>query len=100
MKKKKEKKAKKKRKKNKNEKEKKNKKVKKKKKQLEGEDSVKTEVVGTNGNIYYIHDGYKISVVQADIGICLAIGIKNKIKGDFTVLDYISNQIKMMKIMI
>jgi hypothetical protein len=56
-----------------------------------GEEDVKTEVVSSNNNTYYIHDGYKISVIQADIGICLAIGIKNKIKGDFTVLDYISN---------
>ena len=29
-------------------------------------------------------------MIQADIGICLAIGVKNKIKGDFTVLDYIN----------
>ena len=51
----------------------------------------KQKVEGSGGNVYYIHDGYKISVIQAAIGICLAIGVKNKIKGDFTVLDYISN---------
>ena len=52
---------------------------------------MKKKVEGSNGNIYYIHDGYKINIVQVDIGICLAINIKNKIKGAFTVLDYISN---------
>ena len=42
-------------------------------------------------NNYFIHDGYKISIQQADIGICLIIGVKNKIKGKLTVLDFISN---------
>ena len=36
---------------------------------------------------YYIHDGYKISIQQAECGICLIIGVKYKIKGDFTVYD-------------
>ena len=49
------------------------------------------EEIEAYNNSYYIHDGYKISVQQADIGICLIIGIKNKIKGKFTVLDFISN---------
>ena len=53
-------------------------------------ENVKQEVKGYN-NTYYIHDGYKISIQQADIGICLIIGVKNKIKGEFTVLDFISN---------
>ena len=49
------------------------------------------EEIKAYNHSYYIHDGYKISVQQADIGICLIIGIKNKIKGKFTVLDFISN---------
>ena len=53
-------------------------------------ENVKQEVKGYS-NTYYIHDGYKISIQQADIGICLIIGVKNKIKGEFTVLDFISN---------
>ena len=36
---------------------------------------------------YYVHDGYKISIQQAECGICLIIGVKYKIKGDFTVYD-------------
>ena len=54
-------------------------------------ENVKQEVKGSGNNTYYIHDGYKISIQQADIGICLIIGVKNKIKGEFTVLDFISN---------
>ena len=50
----------------------------------------KKEVVGHN-NKYFVHDGYKISIQQTDIGICLIIGIKNKIKGKFTVYDLIKN---------
>ena len=49
----------------------------------------KKEVIGANK--YYIHDGYKISIQQADNGICLIIGIKNKIKGDFTVYDMLND---------
>ena len=54
-------------------------------------ENVKEEVNSEN-NTYYIHDGYKISLQQADIGICLIIGIKNKIKGKFTVYDFLSNK--------
>ena len=50
----------------------------------------KEEVQGYQ-NTYYVHDGYKISIQQAEIGICLVIGVKNKIKGKFSVLDFISN---------
>ena len=50
----------------------------------------KAEIKGYN-NSYYIHDGYKISIQQAAIGLCLIIGVKNKIKGKLTVLDYIKN---------
>lgn len=50
----------------------------------------KKEIIGKN-NKYFVHDGYKISIQQADIGICLIIGIKNKIKGQFTVYDMIKN---------
>ena len=32
-----------------------------------------------NKNEYYVHDGYKISIHQADCGICLAIGVKKKL---------------------
>ena len=53
----------------------------------------KEEIEGYN-NTYYIHDGYKISMVQADIGLCLIIGVKNKIKGKLTVLDFIKNNNK------
>ena len=38
----------------------------------------KKEIIGANK--YYIHDGYKISIQQADDGICLIIGIKIKLK--------------------
>ena len=41
----------------------------------------KKEKVEAKHNSYYIHDGYKISIQQASIGICLIIGVKNKIKG-------------------
>lgn len=50
----------------------------------------KKEVNGQN-NKYFVHDGYKISIQQTDIGICLIIGIKNKIKGQFTVYDMLKN---------
>ena len=41
---------------------------------------------------YYIHDGYKISFHQAEIGICLAIDVKNKIKGKFTIYDILNKE--------
>ena len=49
----------------------------------------KKEEIKAYNNTYYIHDGYKISIQQAAIGLCLIIGVKNKIKGKLTVLDYI-----------
>ena len=49
----------------------------------------KKEIIGKN-NKYFVHDGYKISIQQADIGICLIIGIKNKInKNNIITLRYI-----------
>ena len=51
----------------------------------------KKQKVEGSQNTYYIHDGYKISIQQASIGICLIIGIKNKIKGKLSVLDFINN---------
>ena len=54
----------------------------------------KKEIEGKN-NKYFIHDGYKISIQQTDIGICLIIGIKNKIKGQFTVLDMINSGVNL-----
>ena len=50
----------------------------------------KKEIKGYQ-NSYFLHDGYKISLQKADIGLCLVIGVKNKIKGKFSVLDFISN---------
>lgn len=51
----------------------------------------KKEEINAYNNTYYIHDGYKISIQQAAIGLCLIIGVKNKIKGKLTVLDYIKD---------
>ena len=51
----------------------------------------KKEKIKGNNNTYYIHDGYKISMIQAAIGLCLIIGVKNKIKGKLSVLDFIKN---------
>ena len=51
----------------------------------------KKEEIKAYNNTYYIHDGYKISIQQAAIGLCLIIGVKNKIKGKLTVLDYIKD---------
>ena len=50
----------------------------------------KEEIKGYN-NAYYIHDGYKISMIQAAIGLCLINGVKNKIKGKLSVLVFIKN---------
>ena len=52
----------------------------------------KKEIIGRNDNKYYVHDGFKISIQQTDYGICLIIGVKNKIKGQFTVYDLLNNQ--------
>ena len=41
---------------------------------------------------YYIHDGYKLSVQQTDFGLCLLIGIKNKILGDLSVYEVLKNE--------
>ena len=44
-------------------------------------------------NIYYnIHDGYKLSLQQGNCGLCLVIGVKNKIKGEFTVYDFLNKK--------
>ena len=49
----------------------------------------KQEIEGYQ-NSYFLHDGYKISLQKADIGLCLVIGVKNKIKGKYSVLDLIN----------
>ena len=54
----------------------------------------KKEEINGNQNSYFLHDGYKISLQKADIGLCLVIGVKNKIKGKFSVLDLIKNNTK------
>ena len=46
----------------------------------------KTEIK-CGSNTYYLHDGFKLSLQQTDYGMCLIIGIKNKIKDEFTVYD-------------
>ena len=51
--------------------------------------------VNSNGACrYFIDDGYKISIQQADCGICLIIGVKKKIKGNFTVYDMMKKPYK------
>lgn len=59
----------------------------------------KKEIKGYN-NTYYIHNGYKISIVQIAIGLCLIFVIKNKIKGKITVLDFIksNNEVEIEKL--
>ena len=54
-------------------------------------ENIKHEINENENNKYYIYDGYKISLLQSDIGLCLVIGIKNRIKGKFTVYDLLSN---------
>ncbi len=44
------------------------------------------KVEGT-GQTYNIHDGYKLSLKQTESGLCLIVGIKNRIKGDLNVYD-------------
>ena len=39
------------------------------------------------GQSYYIHDGYKLSLKQTEVGLCLIVGIKNRVKGDLNVYD-------------
>ena len=41
---------------------------------------------------YNIHDGYKISLKQTEEGLCLIIGIKNRVKGDLNVYDALTNK--------
>ena len=41
---------------------------------------------------YNIHDGYKISLKQTEEGLCLIIGIKNRVKGDLNVYDALMNK--------
>ena len=56
-------------------------------------ENMKKKVVNKNNNsIYNVHDGYKISIQQADDGIYLAIGVKNKIKGQFTIYDFLKKK--------
>ena len=52
-------------------------------------DPVKIE--GTNQN-YFIHDGYKLSLKNTENGLCLIIGIKNKIKGDISIYDILMDE--------
>ena len=49
------------------------------------------EVEGT-GQTYFIHDGYKLSLKQTEVGLCLIVGIKNRIKGDLNVYDALMNE--------
>ena len=49
-------------------------------------DNKRTKLQSDN-YIYYLHEGYKLSLQQTDYGMCLIIGVKNKIKGEFTVYD-------------
>ena len=44
------------------------------------------KIEGT-GQSYYIHDGYKLSLKQTEVGLCLIVGIKNRVKGDLNVYD-------------
>ena len=39
------------------------------------------------GQSYFIYEGYKLSLKQTENGLCLIIGIKNRIKGDLSVYD-------------
>lgn len=44
------------------------------------------------GQSYYIHDGYKLSLKQTEVGLCLIVGIKNRVKGDLNVYDALMDQ--------
>ena len=39
------------------------------------------------GQTYTVYDGYKLSLKQTESGLCLIVGIKNRIKGDLSVYD-------------
>jgi hypothetical protein len=41
---------------------------------------------------YNIYDGYKISLKQTEEGLCLIIGIKNRVKADLNVYDALMNK--------
>ena len=47
----------------------------------------KKSIIKSDNSIYYLHEGYKLSLQQTDYGMCLIIGVKNKIKGEFSVYD-------------
>ena len=49
------------------------------------------KVEGT-GQTYFIHDGYKLSLKQTEVGLCLIVGIKNRIKGDLNVYDALMDE--------
>ena len=49
------------------------------------------KIKGTNQN-YFIHDGYKLSLKNTENGLCLIIGIKNKIKGDISIYDILMDE--------
>ena len=49
------------------------------------------KVKGT-GQTYFIHDGYKLSLKQTEVGLCLIVGIKNRIKGDLNVYDALMDE--------
>lgn len=39
-----------------------------------------------------IHDGYKLSLKSTENGLCLIVGIKNKIKGDISIYDILMDE--------
>ena len=49
------------------------------------------KIVG-KGQTYFVHDGYKLSLKETEVGLCLIIGIKNKIIGDLSVYDAINDK--------
>ena len=49
------------------------------------------KIVG-KGQTYFVHDGYKLSLKETEVGLCLVIGIKNKIIGDLSVYDAIKDK--------
>ena len=44
------------------------------------------------GQTYTIYDGYKLSLKQTESGLCLIVGIKNRIKGDLSVYDALMDE--------
>jgi hypothetical protein len=51
----------------------------------------KFQKIKGKSQIYYIHDGYKLSLKQTEEGLCLIIGIKNRVKGDLSVYDALND---------